>query len=208
MHKLLFFGLTGMSILRGASTIAAWETTPSRDMTNSQIADAFDEIAEILDFLGENPFRVRAYRNSSRVIRDHATPIASLVEEHGEKQLIEIKGIGKDLAAKIVMLVQTGELPMLKELQAKVPSSVLLLMRIPGMGPKKAAQLHKELGIKTLDELKAACDDGRVSKLKGFGKKTEEMILKNMAVAEQASVRLLWYKADEVVQSLREHLQQ
>ena len=75
------------------------------------------------------------------------------------------------------------------------------------MGPKKAAQLHKDLGIKTLDELKAACDDGRVSKLKGFGKKTEEMILKNMAVAEQANVRILWYKADEVVESLREHLQ-
>jgi DNA polymerase (family 10) len=178
----------------------------SRDMTNSQIADAFDEIAEILDFLGENPFRVRAYRNSARAIRDHASPLAGLVEEDGEKQLIEITGIGKDLAAKIVTLVRTGELPMLKELQAKVPSSVLLLMRIPGMGPKKAAVLHKELGIKTLDELKAACDEGRVSKLKGFGKKTEEMILKNMAVAEQASIRLTWAKADEVVQSLREHL--
>lgn len=174
-------------------------------MTNSQIADAFDEIAEILDFLGENPFRVRAYRNSARAIRDHATPMAALVEED-EKKLVEIKGIGKDLAAKVSTLVKTGELPMLKELQAKVPASVLLLMRIPGMGPKKAAQLHKDLGIKTLDELKQACDDGRVSKLKGFGKKTEEMILKNMAVAEQANVRMLWYKADEVVESLREHL--
>ena len=93
-------------------------------MTNSQIADVFDEIAEILDFLGENPFRVRAYRNSSRAIRDHAAPMAGLVQEDGEKQLIEIKGIGKDLAAKIVTLVRTGELPMLKDLQAKVPSSV------------------------------------------------------------------------------------
>lgn len=175
-------------------------------MTNSQIADAFDEIAEILDFLGENPFRVRAYRNSARAIRDHATPMAALVEAD-EKKLVEIKGVGKDLAAKISELVKTGELPMLKELQAKVPASVLLLMRIPGMGPKKAALLHKELGIKTLDDLKKACDEGRVSKLKGFGKKTEEMILKNMAVAEQASVRMLWYKADEVVQSLREHLE-
>jgi DNA polymerase (family 10) len=175
-------------------------------MTNFQIADAFDEIAEILDFLGENPFRVRAYRNSARAIRDYATPMAALVEED-EKQLVEIKGIGKDLAAKIVELVRSGELTMLKDLQAKVPASVLLLMRIPGMGPKKAALLHKELGIKTLDDLKKACDEGRVSTLKGFGKKTEEMILKNMAVAEQASVRMLWYKADEVVQSLREHLE-
>jgi DNA polymerase (family 10) len=174
-------------------------------MNNAQIADAFDQIAEILDFQGENPFRVKAYRNSARAIRDHAVPMATLVEED-EKQLIEIKGIGKDLAAKIVELVRSGELTFLKDLQAKVPASVLLLMRIPGMGPKKAAILHKELGINTLDELKAACDDGRVSKLKGFGKKTEEMIVKNMSIAEQANARLLWAKADEVVQALKEHL--
>lgn len=175
-------------------------------MTNSQIADAFDEIAEILEFQGENPFRVRAYRNSARTIRDYSEPLTALVE-NDETRLMEIKSIGKDLAAKVVTLVRTGELPMLKELQAKVPASVLLLMRVPGMGPKKAAVLNKDLGIKTLDDLKTACEEGRVSKLKGFGKKTEEMILKNMTIAEQASVRMPWAKADEVAQSLRQHLQ-
>jgi len=174
-------------------------------MTNSEIAAAFDEIAEILEFQGANPFRVRAYRNGARTVRDHGESLTGVVEAD-EKQLVRIQGIGKDLAEKIITLVRTGELPMLKELQAQVPASVLLLMRIPGMGPKKAAQLNKELNINTLEELKLACEAGKVRELKGFGKKTEELILHGMTIAEQASVRLYWAEADKVVQALREHL--
>ena len=118
-------------------------------MTNAHIADAFDQIADILEFQGANPFRVRAYRNAARTIRDYPEPLAAIVATQKAK-LTEIDGIGNDLAAKIVTLVQTGSLPMLEELQAQVPESVLALLRIPGLGPKKAAALHKELGITTL----------------------------------------------------------
>lgn len=174
-------------------------------MTNAEIAAAFEEIAEILDFQGANPFRVRAYRNGARTVRDHSESLATIVETD-EKRLTAIHGIGKDLAEKIVALVRTGELPMLKELQAQVPATVLVLMRIPGMGPKKAALLNKELGINSLDDLKAACEAGKVRVLKGFGKKTEEAILHGMSIAKEASVRLYWAEADKIVQALREHL--
>jgi len=174
-------------------------------MTNAHIADAFDLIGDILDFKAENPFRVRAYRNAARTIRDYPESIAALVEL-GKEKLKAIEGIGDDLATKIMTLVQTGSLPQLEELKAQVPESVLALLRIPGVGPKKAAALHKELGIKTLAELKAACDAGKVQKLKGFGVKTEQIILQGMSVAEQAHQRMYWAEADQIVADLREHM--
>lgn len=174
-------------------------------MTNAHIADAFDLIGDILDFQGANPFRVRAYRNGARTIRDYPEPLAAMVETQKER-LTEIQGIGADLAAKIITLVQTGTLPMLEDLKKQVPDSVLALLRIPGVGPKKAAALHKELGILTLAQLKEACEAGRVRGLKGFGEKTEQIILQGMAIAEQGNQRLYWAEADQIVQDLREHL--
>jgi DNA polymerase (family 10) len=173
-------------------------------MTNSHIADAFDLIGDILDFQGANPFRVRAYRNSARTIRDYTEPLAAMVETQKEK-LTEIEGIGDDLAAKIITLVSTGSLPMLEDLKKQVPDSVLALLRIPGLGPKKAAALHKQLGIQTLEQLKAACDEHKVRELKGFGEKTEQLILQGMSIAHQASQRLYWAEADQFVQALRDH---
>jgi DNA polymerase (family 10) len=175
-------------------------------VTNSQIADAFDLIGDILDFQGANPFRVRAYRNSARTIRDYGEPLAAMVETQKEK-LTQIEGIGDDLAAKIVTLVSTGSLPMLEDLKKQVPESVLALLRIPGLGPKKAAALNKQLGITTLEQLKAACEAGKVRVLKGFGEKTEQVILQGMSIAAQANQRLYWAEADQIVQALREHFQ-
>ena len=173
-------------------------------MTNAHIADAFDLIGDILDFQGANPFRVRAYRNSARTIRDYPEPLAGMVET-GKQKLVEIDGIGDDLAAKIITLVQTGSLPQLEELKKQVPDSVLALLRIPGVGPKKAAALHKELKILTLEQLKAACEAGQVRELKGFGEKTEQLILQGIGIASQAGQRLYWAEADQIVQELREH---
>src|SRR5262245_18163141 len=173
-------------------------------MTNSHIADAFDLIGDILDFQGANPFRVRAYRNSARTIRDYSEPLAAMVETE-KTRLTEIDGIGDDLAAKIITLVTTGSLPMLEDLKKQVPDSGLALLRIPGLVPKKAAALNKELGIATLEQLKAACEAGQVRKLKGFGEKTEQLILQGMSIAKQANQRLYWAEADQFVQSLREH---
>jgi DNA polymerase (family 10) len=175
-------------------------------MTNSEIADAFDLIGDILDFQAANPFRVRAYRNGARTVRDYHEPLASLAAE-GKDRLKQIASIGDDLAIKIVTLVSTGTLPMLEELKAQVPESVLALIRIPGVGPKKAAVLHKELGIKTLADLKAACEALQVEKLKGFGEKTQKAILEGICFAETTGLRLLWAEADSMVAQLRRHFE-
>jgi DNA polymerase (family 10) len=174
-------------------------------MTNDRIARAFDEIADILEFQGANQFRVRAYRNAARTLRDFPQSIAAIVEESVES-LTDIEGIGKDLAEKIAKLVQTGELPQLIELRRQVPETVLHIMRIPGLGPKKAAALNKELHIQTLEQLKAACQEGKVRELKGFGVKTEELILQGMTLAETAHQRMYWSQADQLARAVREHL--
>jgi len=173
--------------------------------TNAEIADAFEQIADLLEFQGANPFRVRAYRNGARAVSLLSESLASIVADP-DRSLKSIEGIGDDLAAKITTLVTTGSLPMLVELQAQVPPSVLALMRVAGLGPKKAAALHKELGITSLDELKKACEEHKVQALKGFGKKTEETILAGLALAATAEARTLWAEADDFVQAILEQL--
>src|SRR5687767_2898347 len=174
-------------------------------MTNASIADTFDQIADLLDFQGANPFRVRAYRNSARTIRDYPEPLAALVPE-GAKRLTKIEGIGDDLAKKVITLVETGELPMLVDLKKEIPQSVLALLRIPGVGAKKAKMLYDQLGIKTLDDLKTACETGQVRKLKGFGEKTEQIILQGMGIAEKVGQRMYWAEANQIVEQLRRQL--
>jgi DNA polymerase (family 10) len=150
---------------------------------------------------------VRAYRNASRRVKDLAEPLASIAVDV-ERKLTDLDGIGKDIAAKIVELLETGRLAMRDELLAEVPQSVLAIMRIPGLGPKKAAVLHKELGITSLDMLRAACEAQQVRGLKGFGAKTEETILAGMELAEQADQRMYWSEADVIVQELLAHLRE
>jgi DNA polymerase (family 10) len=175
-------------------------------MTNAQIAKSFELLADLLEFQGANPFRVRAYRNAARAVGDFPEPLAAIVC-NARSRLMEIQGIGEDLAAKICTLVESGSLPMLEELKSQVPESVLALVRIPGVGPKKAAALSKALNIQSLADLKAACEGGKVRDLKGFGAKTEQLILQGMAIAEQGDKRIYWAEANEVVQLLRNYLQ-
>lgn len=174
-------------------------------MTNAEIAAVFEQIADLLEFQSANPFRVRAYRTAARTIAELTEPIAQLVKSEG-KALTELSGIGTDLAEKITTLVNTGTLPLLEELKGQVPESVLTLLRVPGLGPKRAAALYKKLQISTLEDLRQACLEHRVRELEGFGAKTEENILKGIEAAIQAGQRILWYEADQIVQALRDHL--
>jgi DNA polymerase (family X) len=174
-------------------------------MTNLEIADAFDQLADLLEFQGANPFRVRAYRNAARRLSDLSEPAVAILQD-AERSLTDLDGIGKDLAEKIETLVATGRLPQLEELKAAVPETVLTLLRVPGLGPKKAASLFRELKIKSLIDLRAACEAGRVSELKGFGKKTEQSILAGIDLAEHAQDRMYWAEADVIVQNLLAHL--
>ncbi len=174
-------------------------------MTNQEIAAVFEQIADLLEYQSANPFRVRAYRNGAKKIGELAEPLATIATDPA-RSLTELGGIGKDLADKIATLLAAGTLPMLEELQAQVPAGVLTLSRVPGVGPKKAAMLHKELGISSLAELRASCEQQRIRGLKGFGAKTEETILKGLAIAEEAGVRMRWADAEEVVEALLEHM--
>ncbi|HPM85292.1 MAG TPA: helix-hairpin-helix domain-containing protein, partial [Candidatus Anammoximicrobium sp.] len=174
-------------------------------MTNAEIAAVLEQVADLLEFKDENPFRVRAYRNGARAIRDLPESVASLAADNPER-LLEIDGIGKAVAEKATALVRTGQLPQLNELLAEVPESVLAIMRIPGIGPKKAAAVFHQLGITTLDDLKTACEAGRIRGLKGFGAKTEKAILDGIAIAATAGQRMYWAEADQIAQELREHL--
>jgi DNA polymerase (family 10) len=160
-------------------------------MTNRDIAAAFDEVADLLEFQNANPFRVRAYRNAARRIGDFPEPLAGVIADP-ERDVTDIEGIGNDLAEKIAELVKTRKLMMLEELRSQVPPGVMALLRIPGLGPKKAATLYKELGIESLDMLRAACEADEVSKLKGFGDKTQEKILAGIDFAAKADERMYW----------------
>ena len=131
-------------------------------MTNDQVADVLDQVADLLEFEGANPFRIRAYRGGSRVVRELTESVAEIVAD-GSRKLTDLPGIGKDLAEKITTLIETGRLPFLDELLERIPESVLSLLRIPGLGPKKAAVLYRELEIVSLEQLRAACESGAVS---------------------------------------------
>jgi DNA polymerase (family 10) len=171
-------------------------------VTNADIASVFDHVADLIEYQGGNVFRVRAYRTAARTIGAMVESLAS-VRADAARTLTDLEGIGGDLAAKIETLLDTGKLPLLEELQAAVPAVVFELMRVPGLGPKKVKVLVDTLGIGSLDELEAACRDGRVRTIKGFGEKTEAAILGNIAFAKNPEhARLLWNEADAVVQEL------
>jgi len=164
-------------------------------MQNPDIARLFDEVADLLEIQDANPFRVRAYRNAARTIRDFPEPIADLVRA-GTKDLTDIAGIGDDLAEKITDIVTTGELPLRKQLANKLPAGLLDLLRIPGLGPKRVKLLYKKLKVKSAADLAAALDKGRVQKLKGFGPKMEEKMRAGIGQAQVGERRMLLNEAE------------
>lgn len=158
-------------------------------MQNADVGRFFNDLADLLEIQGANPFRVRAYRNASRTIGSLAESVTELVADPRRK-LSELPGIGQELAQKIETIVQTNRLPQLDELKEQIPSGVVDMLRIPGLGPKKVALLFHELEIKSLDELKVAAENGLIAGLKGFGKKTEQLILESVDQAATAGERV------------------
>lgn len=168
-------------------------------MTNADIAAVFEHLADLLEYRGENAFRIRAYRAAARTIEDQVEPLSRLRADPG-RSLTDLDGIGRDLAAKIGTILDTGRLPALDEIAAQVPPVVFQLLRVPGLGPKKVKTLVESLGIESLEGLEEACRQGTVRGVKGFGEKTEAAILKNLAfVRENSGERRLWDEADGIV---------
>jgi DNA polymerase (family 10) len=145
---------------------------------NAEIADIFNKYADLLEIDGANEFRVRAYRTAARTISDQSQNIADMVREG--RDLTELSGIGKDLASKIEIIVKTKKLPELDELKKTVPSELIAIMDVAGLGPKRAKQLYRELGISSIEELETAAREGRIKELYGFGEKTEKTILEDI----------------------------
>ncbi len=173
---------------------------------NHQISKTLLQLADLLEFTGANPFRLKAYRTGARVIAEWPDSLAKMVSD--QQDLTQIDGIGKSVAEKCEELVNTGKLQQLDDLLEKVPATVLDLMNVPKLGPKKAATLFNELGIENLPQLKQACLDGKVRALAGFAEKTEAAILAGIEIAQAANQRILWATADKLVQRLRVHFQQ
>jgi DNA polymerase (family 10) len=176
-------------------------------MQNQQIAAMFNEVADLLEIQGANSFRVRAYRNGARTLEGLSVSVADLLATPGSS-LESLDGIGKDLAGKIQVAVETGQIPQLEELRQQVPRGVVEMLRIAGLGPKKVAVLFHELGIVSLAQLKEACEASKVSELKGFGKKTEQSILEGIPHAQEAGKRFLISIARESAESIVEDLKQ
>jgi DNA polymerase (family 10) len=173
-------------------------------MENLAIARIFAEIADLLEIKSENPFKIRAYRNASETIAHATDTLAYLTEE----QLRAIPGIGRDLAAKIREIAETGEARYHRDLLEQFPPTMLDLLHLQGVGPKTVALLYTELGIKTVDELEAACGDGRVRGLKGLGPKKEQLILRACAERKQHAGRHLLPDSAEAASLLLDYLRQ
>ena len=175
-------------------------------MENLEIAKVLSQMADLLEIQDANPFRVRAYRNASRFVADHATPMRKLVAE--EADLTALPGIGKDMAAHIRDLVESGRLTALEELTAKVPSTLIDVMELPGVGPKKAKRLWKEIGVETIEALETAAQAGEVACLAGFGAKSEQKILQGIEQFRQHRSRCKISDADQLISPLLEYLQE
>lgn len=150
-----------------------------------EIARIFNEIADILEIKGDNPFKIRAYRKAAQNLEAISEKIEDLAREG---KLTKIPGIGKDLASKIIEYIESGKISDYEKLKEEVPATLLELLSIPGVGPKKAKLFYERLGIKSIKELEEAAKKGMLAGLPGVGAKTEEKILKGI---------LLWRKSRE-----------
>lgn len=175
-------------------------------MENIEIARVLQDVADLLEIKGSNPFRIRAYRNAAQVVAEHGTPLRKSVEEGAD--VTELPAIGKDMARYIGELVTDGELSLLAELSQEVPLSLIELTRLPGLGAKRAKKLWQELDVTNLDELEAAAKAGDVAGLAGFGKKTQEKILSSIERYRLRQGRMKLVDADRYVAPLVEYLQE
>ena len=178
-------------------------------MTNAEIAAALEELAVLYQLDGADRYRVLAYTNSARTIRDQG----SSVEEMALRgEVTELPGVGKTLEEKILALIETGEIPAAAKLKEKLPPGLIEINRIPGLGPKTVRRLHDELGVNGPDDLREAAEAGKVRELKGLGAKSEESILEGLdrldeepAGPQRKLLDEVLPLAEELVTALREH---
>jgi len=174
-------------------------------MKNKDISDLFEKMADILEFKGENPFKISAYRRASRIIGDLTEDIEEIVEQGGLKN---IPGIGEGMAQKIEEYLKTGKISKFEEARKGVPDELIAIMNIPGMGPKTLLMLHKEKGISSLSQLEKALEDGSLMGLFGIGEKKIENLKRGILLLKQSKGRMslgvAFPAAKRIVESLRQ----
>ena len=178
---------------------------PFRAMQNADIARQLDQVADLLEISEANPFRVRAYRNASRTVRDHPEPLAELVRAGGY-DLTELPSIGDGIASEIEALIATGDMPQRQTLVKKLPPGLLDLLRISGLGPKRVKLLHEKLKVKTVADLGKAIEAGKVAKVAGFGPKMIEKIRSGLGQAERTERRMILHEAEPHARALVDYL--
>jgi len=174
-------------------------------MKNKELADLFEKMADILEFKGENPFKINAYRKASRIIGDLTEDIEAIA---GQGELKEIPGIGESMAQKIGEYIETGKISKFEEIREGVPDDLIAIMDIPGMGPKTLSMLHKEKGIGNLSQLEKALEDGSLMGLFGIGEKKIENIKRGILLLKQSHGRInlgiAFPVAKQIVETLRQ----
>jgi DNA polymerase (family 10) len=171
---------------------------------NADIAAIFEEIADLLEIQGANPFRIRAYRNAARTLGELSQDVRMLVEKGDD--LKRLPGIGDDLSAKIREIVATGRCSLLERLRTELPPAVTELLKIPGLGPKRVKALHRDLEVQTVEQLYRAARDGRIRALPGFGEKTELNILQAVEAHVSQARRFKLAVAAQYAEALRTYL--
>lgn len=175
-------------------------------VNNQEIADIFERLADLLEIDGENPFKIRAYRNASRTISSLSKSVADMVER-GE-ELTQLPGIGKEIAKKIQEIVQTGSLSKLKEVESRIPPSLVELLRIPGLGPKGVQAVYKGLNVVTIEDLKKAAESGKLANLPGFGEKKSRKVLEEIGKIQQFGKRYKLAAAEKMAEPLLQYLKE
>ncbi|MEX2528213.1 MAG: DNA polymerase/3'-5' exonuclease PolX [Gemmatimonadota bacterium] len=173
-------------------------------MDNTEVARRLDELADLLEIQGSNPFRIRAYRNAIRTIQGLTQSLQEMVAR--EEDLTALQGIGKDISAHIHELLETGGLALLDEVVQEVPRELTILTQLEGVGPKKVARLWRELGVVTVDDLEAAVESGRVEALDGFGAKSASSIHRAIQDFRKHQGRFLRMEAAALLEGLLDHL--
>jgi DNA polymerase (family 10) len=170
------------------------------------VISSLEEIALLLELAGANPFKARAFQNGARALANYEGDLRAGLDS-GE--LAKLKGIGKSLLAEIKSLLETGQSPAQVELRAQIPAGLMEMLKIPGLGPKRAHELYEKLGIQSVGELEYACQENRLLKLPGYGEKTQAKLLRGIAYIRKFSGRHLlsdaWTRADDLVARLQRH---
>jgi DNA polymerase (family 10) len=174
-------------------------------MENLDVARVLTTLADLLEIQGANPFRIRAYRNAVNTVNSLSRPLTRMVE--GGEDLTDLPGVGKNVAAHIIELFETGRISRLEEVSAEIPISLVDLVRLDGVGPKKAKKLFDELDVKTVDELEVQLDAGTVQALDGFGVKSADKIRRAIEDHRKHTGRFQIHEAEKLIAGIIEHME-